>query len=326
MLNNIYIRSLLIDDSEKIIDLIKKVYGKFYFEKQYYETDYVQSKLREKHTYWKGAFLNDKLIGQMVFTLSHDAGYLKLTMIDPEFQAQGIISQMGIEMMKLKTIVNNSVFKCVYAIINEDNIPIIKILNKFNFRYLGKIPNHENNKGLIIFGLILYDFNWKLIRPHIKLGPSVYKSTRLAGIKRIISASNSNKRSQIFKNSKIEIIRSKGKYEGTKNIQICNNNGEYLAELIENQYQKCWYDFKYLRNNMDLLSKKIIIDRILQEYSNNKSINSISFPIIVDDNVSQNILINLGAKYYAYLPFYYKDYDSILLGFSKIEKRGVFSN
>ena len=60
---------------------------------------------------------------------------------------------------------------------------------------------------------------------------------------------------------------------------------------------------------------------ILQEYSYNNEINSISFPLPVDDTVSQNILIGLGAKYYAYLPFYYRDYDSILLGFSKIEKR-----
>ncbi|MFX0023248.1 MAG: GNAT family N-acetyltransferase [Candidatus Hermodarchaeota archaeon] len=320
MLSNIYIRNLFENDSEKIVDLIKKVYGKFYFEEIYYDTHYIQKKIREKHTYWKGAFLNDKLIGQMLFTLSHDAGYLKLTMADPEFQGKGIISKMGLEMMKVKKNMNSSIFKCVYAIITENNVPMVKILKKFNFKYLGRIPYHENNKGLIIFGLVLYDLNWKIIRPHLKLGPSVYESIQSAGIKRIMSSSNLNDNSNFHINHKIEIFRSKKKYNGTNTIQICNTNKECIAELIENQHQKCWYDFKLLRNNIDLASKKKLINRILQEYSHNKHINAISFPIHVDDVVSQNMLINLGAKYYAYLPFYFKDYDSILLGFSKIEK------
>ncbi|MFX1374427.1 MAG: GNAT family N-acetyltransferase [Promethearchaeota archaeon] len=320
MLKNIYIRNLIKDDTEKIVDLIKRVYGKFYFEERYYDTDFIQKKLNEKYTYWKGAFLNDKLIGQMIFTLSHDAGYLKMTMVDPEFQGRKIISQIGLEMMKVKKKMNSSIFKCAYAIITEKNIPMIKILKNFKFKHLGQVPYHENNKGLIIFGRVLYDLNWKIIRPHLKLGSSIYKSIQSAGIKRIMSASNLNDNSYFHISNKIEILRSKVKYDGTNIVQICNKNGEYFAEFIEDQYQKCWYDFRFLRNNFDLESKKKIINKILQEYSQNKSINAVSFPVHVDDAVSQNMLINLGAKYYAYLPFYFRDYDSILLGFSKIEK------
>lgn len=326
LLKNIYIRDLIKNDSEKIINLIKKVYGKFYFEEEYYDIDFIQKKLREKYTYWKGAVLNDKLIGQMLFTLGHGAGYLKLTMTDPEFQGKRIISQMGLEMMKVKKNMNSSIFKCAYAIITENNFPMKKILNNFNFRYLGRIPYHENNKGLIIFGRVMYDLNWKIIRPHLKLGPLIYESIRSAGIKRIMSTSNLNDNSLFHIKNNIEIFRSKVKYGDTNIVQIHNKKREKIAEFVENQYQKCWYDFRFLRNNLDLVSKKKIINKVLQEYSQNKSINAISFPIHVDDVISQNMLINLGAKYYAYLPFYFKDYDSILLGFSKIEKGGVFSN
>ena len=318
--NNIIIRNLVQEDAEKIVELIKNVYGKLYYEPEYYDIEFIQEKIREKHTYWKGAFLNRKLIGQMLFTINHKAGYLKVTMVDPEFRGMGIITQFGIEMMKLKKIMNSSILKCVYAIINEGNNPIIKELKKFNFKFLGRIPYQDNSKGLIIFGLIQYDFNWKMIKPHLKLSLSVYNSIQSAGIKRILSASNLNKDSQNIKSSDIIISRSKVKNNGVKIIQICMKDGENIAEIIENQYQKCWYDFKFLRNNMNLTSKKKVIDMILNEYSNNNNINSISFPISVNDFISQNILIDLGAKYYAYLPFYYKDYDSILLGFSKIKK------
>ena len=62
LLKSIYIRNLVEDDSEKIVDLIKKNYGNYYFEEEYYDTQYIKNKLRERHTYWKGAFLNDKKI------------------------------------------------------------------------------------------------------------------------------------------------------------------------------------------------------------------------------------------------------------------------
>ncbi len=320
MNNQITIRNLDKEDADRILNLIKKVYGNSYFEKEYYDIDFIQNTLKEKYTYWKGAFLNGKLIGQMLFSLKHNAGYLKVTMVDPDFQWRGIITQIGMEMIKLKKVMNSSILKCVYAIINEHNIPIINVLKRFNFKLLGRIPNHDNNKGLKIFGLIQYDFNWKIIKPHVKLSPLVYNSIHTAKIKRIIATSNSNKAAQIFKIDDIWITRFKENHKGSVLIQICVNDGEKIAELTENQYQKCWYDFLFLKDNINLISKKKVIELILHEYSHNNNINSISFPLQVDDIISQNILIDLGAKYYAYLPFYYRDYDSILLGFSKTDK------
>ncbi|MFW9990278.1 MAG: GNAT family N-acetyltransferase [Candidatus Odinarchaeota archaeon] len=314
------IRDLVPEDAGKIIKLIKKVYGESYFEREYYDIEFIQRKLREKHAYWKGAFINGTMIGQMLFTLSHNAGYLKVTMADPEFRALGIITQISIEMIKMKEIMNSLVLKCVYAIIDKNNLPIIKILNNFNFKYLGKIPNHDHYKGLIIYGLILYDFNWKMIKPHLKLSSSIYHSIQTAELKRVISTTIFKKNSRIINNFDIEITNSKIKFDRVKKFQICLKNGKAIAEITENHYQKCWYDFKFLIDDLSLLNKRKVIELILFEYSNNNKINSISFPIPVHDTVSQNILINLGAKYYAYLPFYYREYDSILLGFSKIEK------
>ncbi len=320
MRNKINIRNLIHDDADNILDLIKRVYGNSYFEKEYYNIDFIQRTLKRKHAYWKGAFLNNKLIGQMLFNLNHNAGYLKLTMVDPEYQGSRIITKIGLEMMKVKKKMNSSIFKCVYAIINENNKPMIRVLNNFNFKFLGRIPYHENNKGLIIFGLILYDLNWKIIKPHLKISVAIYKSIQTAGIKRIISSSNSNKNFQIIKCSDIEIIRSDEKNKFPNIILICKNKREKIAEITENQAQKCWYDFRFLKNNIDLLNKKKVFSKILHEYLNH-NINAISFPLPIDDIISQNILIDLGAEYYAYLPFYYKDYDSVLLGFSKIEEK-----
>ncbi|MFX1363840.1 MAG: GNAT family N-acetyltransferase [Promethearchaeota archaeon] len=314
------IRDLVPEDARQIVNLIKKVYGKLYFEREYYNIEFIHHKLREKHTYWKGAFLNGTLVGQMLFTLSHNTGYIKVTMVDPEFRVLGIITQIGVEMMKIEEIMNSRILKCVYAIINMGNEPIVKLLDKFNFKYLGQIPFHDNNKGLIIFGRIFYDFYWKMIKPNLKLSPLIYHSLQTAGVKRIISATNLNKNSKVIKNFDIEITRSDKNYIGIKKILIYLKNGKIIAEITENQYQKCWYDFKFHINNINLTNKKKVFDLILLEYLNNKKVNSVSFPIPVDDKLSQNALLNLGAKYYAYLPFYYRDYDSVLLGFSKIER------
>lgn len=316
---NIIIRNLVQEDAETIANLIKKVYGKLYFEREYYDVNFIREKLREKYTYWKGAFINRKLIGQMLFNIKHYTGYLKVTMVDPEFRGLGIITQIGIEMMKLKKIMNSSILRCVYAIINEGNQPIIRALKRFNFNFLGRIPFHDNNKGLIIFGLIQYDFKWRMINPSLKLSGLIYNSIRSAGIKRIISTSNLSKVSRSFEINKFKMFRYYRKSNGAKVLQICTKKEEKIAEIFENKYQKCWYDFKFLRNNIALVSKKEVFDLILGEYYSNKKINSISFPIPVNDKSSQNILVDLGARYYAFLPFYYRDCDSVLLGFSKIQ-------
>ena len=320
MKNEVIVRNLDEKDIEKIVNLILTVYGKQYFEKEYYDVKYIQSILREENTYWKGAFIDDILIGQMLFTIIHNAGYLKATMAIPKFQGNGVITQIGREMIKMKELMNDSLFKCVYAIIDENNLPIIKILKKFNFKFLGRIPHHRNKNGLIFFGLILYDYNWKLIKPYLKLSPLVYNTIKSTGIKRIISASNLTINSHIVENFELEIIRSDIKYKGPKIIQIKTSNGENIAEIIENGYQNCWYDFRFLKNNLNITNKKKVFDCLLQEYNHDNNINSISFPIPVNDVYSQKILIDSGAKYYAFLPFYYRDFDSILLGFSKIEK------
>jgi RimJ/RimL family protein N-acetyltransferase len=316
----VFIRNLVQEDAENIINLINKVYGKLYFEREYYEIGFIRNILKEKYTYWKGAFINGNLIAQMLFTIRHNTGYLKTTMVHPEFRGMGLITLLGIEMMKLKKILNSSILKCVYAIINEGNHPIIKALQKFNFKFLGRIPNHDNHKGLVIFGLVQYDFNWRIVKPTLKLSVLIYNSILSAGIKRIISASNSSNNLQDNKISKLEISNSEIGSNGSRVIQIFVKKGEIIAELCENQYQKCWYDFKFLRNNMNFYNKKNVFEKVLNEYNTNSRINSISFPIPIDDNISQHILVDFGAKYYAYLPFYYKDYDSVLLGFSKIQK------
>ncbi|MFX1314085.1 MAG: GNAT family N-acetyltransferase, partial [Promethearchaeota archaeon] len=259
-------------------------------------------------------------IGQMLFTIDHNAGYLKVTMVDPEFQEQGIATQIGFEMLKVEKLMNALIFKCVYAIINEGNVPIIKVLKNFNFKFLGRIPPYEHNKGLIIFGLIRYDYSWKMIKPHLKLCHTVYNIIKSISLKRIISASNFNINSHSIENYDLELIRSDVGNHEKKIFQIRTIKGENIAEIIENQYQNSWYDFSFLRNNLSLTDKKKVLDRILQEYSFKKNIHSISFPIPINDVYSQKILIDSGAKFYAYLPFYYRDYDSILLGFSKFKK------
>jgi RimJ/RimL family protein N-acetyltransferase len=321
---NIEVRDLNYEDVPKVINLIKKIYGKEYHEKEFYEPIVIHSiikdskeKKRDK-VYWKGGFLGNTLIGQMLFIIRNGAGFLECTMVDDEFKGKRVITRISLEMVKILEEMKDTDVKCIYAFVHHKNVPIIKILNNFGFYYYGTIPAHENGEYLLVYGRIVYDFKWKMINPHIKLCPELFKIIKRAKLKRLISALETPGLllpHQKIKDIKITRLSNSYPYK----LIISTEDGTTLAELLENKFQKSWYDFR-INKNLTLDIKKQIIKKIIQIFQNHMGINSLSFIIEIDDKMTQSLLLNLGAKLYAILPFYFEKNDMILMGFSKIEE------
>ncbi|MFW9972781.1 MAG: hypothetical protein ACFFDF_21525, partial [Candidatus Odinarchaeota archaeon] len=82
VLKTIKVKNPTIKDATKIITLIKDEYGEDYPEQQYYNVDFIKNliydSVKEKDIIWKCAFLNDKLIGQVIFEINDSIGFVKL--------------------------------------------------------------------------------------------------------------------------------------------------------------------------------------------------------------------------------------------------------
>ncbi len=329
LLENIKILDLKAENIDDILKLIRKIYGDEYADKKFYSRELIMNYFSKslyksrKKIFWKGAFYNEKLIGQMLYILKHGAGFLILTMVDKDFQEVGIVTLLGSEMVKIPSYLKLDDMRCTYAIVNKNNLPMIKLLTNFKFINLGTLPMCNENDSLWIYGRIFKDLNWKMISPYINLSSEIYRKIKSAKLKRIISTQSSPLVSHKTQEEKLLMKRNETIFY--KKILFYSESRHKYAELIENQIQKSWYDAKLCNENYPLNKKRQIIEKIMNEFNKNDNISSLSFIINVNDQESQKILLNNNSKLYAYLPYYYKEKDMLLMGFSKIKEGGRIS-
>ena len=327
ILRQVEIRDITYENLDDIINLIKEIYEDDYPEKEFYDNkiinSYIKDNIDKNNVYWKGAFYKGKLIGQMLSVVKHGVAFLKLAIVSQKFRGMGVMTLVSFHMEQILKNLNESDLKCIYAFVSSKNIPLLKILTNHNFIKLGTTPNHDKNKSSILFGRVSYDFKWKLITPHIGLSQSLYKKIKETGLKRLIVAQPlllpTIPTPKMYK-IKIEKIKDRFPYEiliRSENF-IMNNEG-ICAHLYENEYNKSWYDFRFIYD-IPLDLKYQIIKKIVNDFYNTDEINSLSFAIDVNDKQLQNLMLNLNIRYYGFLPFYLNGKDGVLMGITKIQK------
>ena len=76
-------------------------------------------------------------------------------------------------------------FKTIFAFVDSNNIPLLKILNRFQFKLLGRVPCHDKYRFYLIYGRIYYYYKPKTIHPHAEICQSVKNIIEKAEIDKI---------------------------------------------------------------------------------------------------------------------------------------------
>ncbi len=318
----IIIRNVKINDINQILKLINDIYGKEYSDGEFYNSNYLKKLIKKSNVnkkfkiIWQCAYYGDRLIGQVMLQKQFGIAIVKLAMVDNNFKNMGIMNLLGSKLTEYIDDLKNSNINCVYAVIDQKNLKMIQVLENFKFKKFGSLPKHNLSENLLIYGRILKDFYWKMIKPDIRLSKNIYKLTKEAKIKRIISTeifipsfSENQKLILSFKINNNNFLKKK--------IYLVNENAKIYAEISENQHS--WYNIKLTGNNLNYWEKKQILETIIEKFNLKIDIGSLSFIIDVNDKESQQILKDNQLNLYAYLPFYYNHKDMVLLGSSKIE-------
>ncbi len=311
-------KDLLMENAADILTLIRNVYGEDYTEKEYYDIDVIREYIRRTpRGCWMGAFLKGKLIAQMLAFIEKGICIVKLAMIEENYKKFGIIKELAILMeKKLIDNFNEAHFKVFYAFIDWNNIAMQKILLNAQFKIYGRVPAWESNRYYNIYGRIVYDNKWKLIRPHRELCSHIFEIIKKVNIHRLLaidlkvpSISGENEEF-LFK-----IDKEGNNFLNSYRISYQDN---LCAIFSENIFNKSWFNFEFLAN-IDLSIKYKMIKHIIDLFYKTESINSFSIAVDVNDKDIQSVLLKSNMKYYAYLPFFKVGSDEILLGISKIE-------
>ncbi|MFW9828246.1 MAG: hypothetical protein ACFFEY_11665 [Candidatus Thorarchaeota archaeon] len=326
LLKNITIRTPLIEDADKIINLIKKEYGKDYPERHYYHNATIEKIINNankgKKTIWKCAFLKNNLIGQTLFEIINEVGFIKLTIVREEFRHIKILSLLGFYLAEEIKKFNETYLKYIYAIVDKNNIHVINLISKYKFIKLATTPMWEKNRKFIIFGRKSFNFKdqWRQIDLDFNLFKDVFYLIKKLNLKVHIQAHSpvyqeiENKKTISLKLNKI-----KNRFYTKYSIILLKNNNreEICAEFTENTFLKSWYDFRFM-NDYPYIIKVHILSFIIESFNNSRDINSISLIIDTKDYKIQNFLLNININYFGFLPYYLGGNDAILMGKSKI--------
>ncbi|MBN1216934.1 MAG: hypothetical protein JXA99_16020 [Candidatus Lokiarchaeota archaeon] len=318
----IIIRNVEINDINQILKLINDIYGKEYSDGEFYNSNYLKKLIKKSNVnekskiIWKCAYYGDHLIGQVILQKQFGIAIVKLAMVHNNFKNMGIMNLLGLKLAEYIDDLKNSNIFCVYAVVNQKNLKMIQVLENFKFKKYGSLPKHNLSENLLIYGRILKDFYWKMIKPDIKLSTNIYKIIKEAEIKRIIST-------EVFipsfsENQKIILSIKINKHSLLKKkIYLMDEDDKIYAEISGNQHS--WFNIRLISNNLTYCEKKQIFETIIKKFNLKGDIRSLSFIIDVNDKESQQILKENQLNLYAYLPFYYNHKDMVLLGSSKIE-------
>ncbi|MFX1366874.1 MAG: hypothetical protein ACFFCE_15655 [Promethearchaeota archaeon] len=311
LLNELDIREIEKKDLDQVIQLIKKVYqsnyDKKYYDKRYLEK-YISTVKKKAITFWKGAFFQERLIAQMVFIIKNGVGKLKFTMVDPEFKSKGVISYLGFNMNKVLQLpfVKRSNLHMIYAYVENDNIPMIKVLEEYDFKLFGRTPNYNKKSFYKIYGRVINIKRWKYITPYFSVSRFIQNINIKYNLQRLLCVFIPSFSTPFTKlDLDIEIVDQKKilfLVEGIKYGKIYQDNHS-------------WHDFKFINNPSRDIKFSILV-KLIEEFKKNEKIYSISLFIDVNDLNSQEYLLKKGCKFFAYLPYYHED-DIILIGKTK---------
>jgi hypothetical protein len=227
---------------------------------------------------------------------------------------------LGLAFQEELNFVEVNAFKCIYALVDPIITPVHKLMKVYQYKYLGQTPKWEKNRLFKIFGRVVFDFKWRSISPHISISPKIYNSVRQANLKRLLTTRFYSSRSNNdFDLDELDLTKIEDKHITEILIHNKRTAKELYAELIENKFQKTWYNIKVNLNISNEAAEKIS-KFIFEKYCQDKNINCLSFSVDSNDSGLQNILNRMNMKYYAYLPFYLEGKDAVLMGTTKLNE------
>lgn len=318
----VLIRDIEKGDQNGVIHLLKKVYGSAYYNTQFYKEKVIEHYIHDaihktrRKVYWKVAAHKGKIIGQMMFVIRHGAAFLIFTMVDPDYEGKTVINSISTEMIKILNEMNQDDMRCIYAFVDEQNVPIKKVLKNYKFKVLGGLPNFQDGGEIKIYGKLVYDFHWRMINPHIKLSPLIYETVRNARIPRIVLANGMPPQSsEGIEKTEFHIAKE----ENSRHCAIKTKAGNTCAKYIEEKNNHLLRDF-IITDKLSFETKKHLIRFIHAQFQQSSEIKGVSFALHSEDVESQWLVLNNGGQYRAFLPFYLGDKDAVLLYIKKGEE------
>lgn len=322
-LKEIEIRDICFDNLNDVTSLITEEYGDKYPEQEFYQRDviktFIKRSLNKEGVYWKCAFYQGRLIGQIICEIKHNTAFLRLATVCQKYRRMGVMKLLSYYIERVAHLHNESDFKCVYAFISNENYQMQKHIVRYNYVRLGITPPWNSCNYFHIFGIIVYDYKWRLCTPHPKLYMDIFNTVKSGNINRFISINPSSMNDPPLKQVELNEVELKRlKSEFPQKIGVFSTNHELLAELSENKFQKSWYDLFY-KKDLSIQIKERIVKKILREFNSNENVYSLSLVVDINDQKQQAMLLNSKLSYMAYLPFYLNGKDVILMGKSKFK-------
>lgn len=321
-LKSVQIRDITFENSDDILNLIKEKFGDNYHDKKFYDENiiqhYTQKAPLKDNIFWKGAFLQNKLVGQAMLEISHGVGFIKLTMISNDYRHSGILTLLSYHLMSEISRLTSEELRYIYAFVANTNNHVLDFIEKYGFCKLGMVPAWDKNERFIIYGRISRNMKdqWRLVDIYMDLYDPIIKIIKSLNLKRYIQT-RSKLYFELNKEASYRIDFFKNCDLFPFEIQIKEPNfREPVAFIFENKFQKSWFDF-YFNIEIPYELKFNVINEVLNKFNESNYLNSLSLSVDVNDYILQKFLLDLGFKFYAYLPFFFK-VDKILMGKSKI--------
>ncbi|MFX1397936.1 MAG: hypothetical protein ACFFAS_12940 [Promethearchaeota archaeon] len=303
-----------------MINLIRNIYGNDYFDEDFYDRkvikNYIKKTYDKKGGVWKGIFFKGELIGQMLAIIENYRVVLKLTMLKQEFRKSGMMLMLSASMIKEIKNYNKNDFRSIFAYVDSNNTPIIKILKRFKFIEVGKIPFFEQKK-ILIYCKVPFNSQLIIISLHPRLAENIKENVEKLGLKRTLLSKNISFKSNTSKvHLSIKMKKTVNPYPAKYQIF---SDGKVIAHFLENKQKDFWYDFIFVEDTPIML-KNLVMQKILCSFE--KSSRTLFFSLIADANdvKTQEMLLNLNLQYCGYLPFYFGSKDGILFGKIKLKK------
>ena len=250
--------------------------------------------------------------------ISHGVGFIKLTMISDKYKHSGILTLISYHLMNEITQLSSENLRYIYAFVASNNYQVLKFIEKYGFRKFGTVPSWDRDESFVIYGRIARNMKdqWKLIEICMDLYAPIIYTMRQTKLKRYIQISS--KSYYDFKENidyKIDFLLNSDVFPHEIIITV-DNDQKPIAIVYENKFQKSWFDFHFKKEiSYDL--KFYVVKELLKKFHKADDINSLSLSVNVNDHVLHKFLLDVGLKYYAYLPFFFIE-DKILMGVSKI--------
>lgn len=328
MMKKVKVSDTTEEDLLDLSQLLWEEYQDSYPDKKFYDNDvlknYIHRRLSGKDILWKVAKYEGKIIGTLFAKILNPVIIAKLAIVRKKYNGKGVMKLISMHMLQHLNDLDGTKVKALYAFVESNNTAMKKIVETSNYKLMASVPNYRKGKNIGVYVRLVYDFNWKTIKPCVKLYPEILHSLKVNKIPRYVSINPSSFPKRFHDENDIDNITLHYDTQGLSNTISFLYEKEGLgrrisAQLRINKAQKSWYDFRFLKHCSPSI-KLIILKKLVLMFQESDRVNSLSLTIGVNDQMTQYLLYQMNIPYYGYLPYFLEGKDAIIMGISKIKK------